>query len=278
LEASEISWDSESDQEKPTVKKVVKKEESLERKRGETVSSIAPEIAAKLKAVGAKIRSRLQEQVEAKRLAGCEDDKEKSTPGKRRNKILPGITVDKVYVTEETMAEVQDLADETQRRDKCPVKGCEVQMEEHAAQHYIVYGCSCGFISSNRDSVTRHIRRAHPEGWVFQADEANWGRARRRIGDLPRWFPRIPMRAKPTDMPSGDREWMNRPVVEVRKVTVKELPPHPKPKRPRKRSEIPTDPYQGSKKKMMQFMRDEADRLRARAKEIDCEVDRWERD
>ena len=122
---------------------------------------------------------------------------------------LSGSRVDKVYVSEETVEAISYLFRQSKPYGGCQRRGCRYASRTperlliHLEQHYIVYAWKCGFLSSSRDSILKHVRKQHKgsRGPVVQLDRDNWEKGTELIPNLPLECPLLPMLFKPAHVP-----------------------------------------------------------------------------
>ena len=83
---------------------------------------------------------------------------------------------------------------------RCQVEGClfisakRRKIQEHTEGHFVVYAVNCGYLTSRRDSASKHIKNIHNQsGTITQLDEQSWKAYSRRDSRLPQDIPALPV-------------------------------------------------------------------------------------
>ena len=133
-----------------------------------------------------------------------EDAKPDENATTRSKLKVTGTTRDTLFVENTTTVKVENIIRDSMARHQCVVGKCAYTpssrdwLQVHTEQHFIIYACRCGFASSTRHVVSRHIREVHQDKRkIVQADKHNYQQLRRLVPDLPLICPRLPLSTKP---------------------------------------------------------------------------------
>ena len=121
-----------------------------------------------------------------------------------REHVLTSSQTDIMHVSQQTKQRITNLFyDVTAADGNCTVRGCTVgsssrrKIQEHCESHFLVYSASCGYITSRRDSVSKHIRKIHnKQGFISQWDASSWPEFSQLNEDLPEDCPELPLNLK----------------------------------------------------------------------------------
>ena len=119
-------------------------------------------------------------------------------------RAVTGSQVDTLHISDRTKKLIADHCHRTTAAGGiCSVEDCSQRYsskrmaQEHVFSHFIIYLVDCGYITSRRDSATKHIKTCHDKhGHITQFDNSSWNRIRQQDASLPETCPKLPLNVR----------------------------------------------------------------------------------